>query len=437
MKRLIEENLLQWKTSSRRKPLIVRGARQVGKTFTIKKFSADHFQNNAIHIDFEKNRAVHKVFSGDLDAAHIISQLELFLNKKIIPGSTLLFLDEIQACPNALTALRYFYEEAPALHVMAAGSLLDFALEEMSFPVGRVQFMEMNPMSFAEFLYATGGDNLAELVRKPPAVQPEAIHETLLKAIRNYFIVGGMPEAVAAYASTGSLFDSLAVHHELVESYMNDFSKYGVRVDRECLETVFRSVARSVGNQLKYTRLAEGHSGHTIKKAFQLLMRARVITPVYAASASGLPLGALKDASAFKAIMVDLGLMHALCGLNAAEECSRDKLLSAYSGALAEQFVGQELRTTQSGGLYYWSRQEKNSSAEVDYLSVTDGVIHPVEVKSGPEGRLRSLHLLLKSIPDCGNGIVLNEGVYGRLASGRLEFVPLYYTASATGGFHK
>ncbi len=151
-----------------------------------------------------------------------------------------------------------------------------------------------------------------------------------------------------------------------------------------------------------------------------------LITPVYSASPAGLPLGALKDVSTFKAIMVDLGLMHALCGLNAAEECSRESLLSIYSGALAEQFVGQELRITQKGDLFYWSREEKSSSAEVDYLAVINGGIHPIEVKSGPEGRLKSLHLLLKTYADCGSGLVLNEGTFGNLPSEKLEFVPLY-----------
>ncbi|OGJ84883.1 MAG: hypothetical protein A2487_07335 [Candidatus Raymondbacteria bacterium RifOxyC12_full_50_8] len=203
-------------------------------------------------------------------------------------------------------------------------------------------------------------------------------------------------------------------------------------MNKDCLETVLRAVARSVGSRLKYTRLAKGYSGHTIKQAFQLLTRARVITPVYSASPSGLPLGALKDVSTFKAIMVDLGLMHSLCGLNAAEECTRENLLSIYNGALAEQFAGQELRITQAGGLYYWSREAKSSSAEVDYLAVVNGSIRPIEVKSGPEGRLKSMHLLLETFNNCGNGIVLNEGIFGTLPSKRLEFIPLYYTSAAT-----
>jgi len=288
--------------------------------------------------------------------------LELIINKKITPGDTLLFLDEIQACPKALTAMRYLYEEVPELHIIAAGSLLDFALEEFSFPVGRVQFLEMYPMCFSEFLQASGKNQLAEIISSPPGPQPEAVHAILLDQLRVFFTVGGMPEAVQVYITSGSLLESLAVHQELVESYIGDFSKYGTRVDKDCLETVLRSVARSVGQQIKYARLAEGYSGHTIKKAFRLLTLARVITPVYSANPSGFPLGALKNASIFKAIMVDLGLMHSLCGLNANEQCSRANLLSIYRGALAEQFVGQELRITQGGDLFYWSRASKSSS---------------------------------------------------------------------------
>ncbi len=416
-----------------RKPLIIRGARQVGKTFTIKKFAQDNFKDNWILFDFEKNRSLHKIFAEDLNIAAVISQLEIAANKKIIPDSTLLIFDEIQACPRALSALRYFYEEYPGLPVVAAGSLLDFALEEFSFPVGRVSFLEMNPMTFAEFLYAIGKDMLAELLFKPPEKLPDSVHDLLLKRLRDYMMVGGMPEAVSVFTTKGSMLDVFSTQGELVESYIGDFSKYASRVNRDCLEAVLRGVAASVGRQLKYTHLAEGHSLYSIKKAFQLLVRARVITPVYSASPSGLPLGAQSDASTFKAVMVDMGLMHHLCGLNASTALSGEDLLSIYNGALAEQFVGQELRITQGGALYYWSRNVRNSSAEVDYLTVVDGIIRPLEVKSCSEGRLKSLHLLLQTYTNCGKGLVFNQGVYGEMASQKIEFAPLYYVSTITG----
>jgi predicted AAA+ superfamily ATPase len=432
MVRLVEKKLQSWKSDSLRKPLIIRGARQVGKTYTVKKFGVENFGDNFFVVDFEKNRSIHSIFSDNLDAHHLISQLELFLGKRLIPGESLIFFDEIQACPRALTALRYFYEDVPGLHVIAAGSLLDFALEENSFPVGRVQFDEMHPLSFEEFVLASGNSILSDIIGKPPQLLPESVHVLLLKFIREYMMVGGMPEAVSVYLTTKSLLAAMNVHHDLLDSYLEDFSKYGQRIDRDCLETVLKSIAKSVGSRIKYSHLAEGYSGHTIKRAVQLLERARVITPVFSTSPSGLPLGALKNVQNFKAILVDIGLMHALCGLDAMEECSREKLLSIYNGSLAEQFVGQELRTTQKGRLFYWSREAKSSSAEVDYVVVVDGEIRPVEVKSGTSGKLKSLHLLLETYPACGRAIVLNEGRFGVGAETRIDFMPLYFAASST-----
>ncbi|MBI2195360.1 MAG: ATP-binding protein [Planctomycetes bacterium] len=432
MKRFINNALQEWKASSRRKPLILRGPRQVGKTYSVVEFGRMNFEQGLAVVDLERNRSWHRVFQGDLSPQQILADLEILLNSRIVPGKTLLFLDEIQSCPRAILALRYFLEECPELHVVAAGSLLEFALQDVSFPVGRVQFMEMNPMSFAEFLWAIRREEAAKVVLSSPSAQPEAIHQLLLEELRRYFFVGGMPESVAAYAQTRSFQDSFWVQAEIAEAYRQDFSKYAPHADKRCLDAVFSAVARSVGQQIKFSRLAEGFSNPTIKKAFELLCQARVIRKVPAANPSGLPLGVSASLKKFKALVVDIGLMQHLCAMPVDVEYARSDLLSIYEGAMAEQFVGQEMAFSQDE-LCYWAREARGSSAEVDYLAAVAGRICPVEVKSGAAGRLRSLHLLLQTYPNCPEGLVFSTAPFLRLPEQRLAFIPLYYAYSAAG----
>lgn len=430
MKRNTTEQLLAWKVQARRKPLILRGARQVGKTWVVTDFAKTHFKGSVHIIDLEKHPEWHRIFEGDLVAKKILSQLEVLLSTRIVPGNDLLFIDEIQTCPRAIAALRYFYEECPELHVIAAGSLLEFATRDISFPVGRVQFLNMGPLSFSEFLHATGKDQAADIVAAAPAKQPDAIHEMLLDEVRQYMFVGGMPEAVAAYASSGRIRDASDVHLELADAYRQDFSKYTPHVDRKCLTAVFASVARNVGSQIKYSHLAEGFTHPTIKKAFDLLCLAQVIRRVPAASPSGLPLGATASARNFKALMVDIGLMQHLCGMPMNGDYAKEDLLAIYQGAMAEQFVGQELTAAGHSELHYWAREAKSSSAEVDFLAVVDSRICPVEVKSGAAGRLRSLRLLLDTHKNCRPGYVLSCAPYGESPENQLIFLPLYYAGT-------
>jgi predicted AAA+ superfamily ATPase len=433
MKRLIDLKLSEWKESGRRKPLIVRGARQVGKTYSVQQFGQAHFDQLAA-VDLERNRNLHTVFSGDLDPKRMLAELEIFLDVKITPGKTLLFLDEIQSCPSALMALRYFHEEYPNLHVVAAGSLLEFAMSDISFPVGRIQFLDMHPMTFVEYLWAIGKEQAAEVVLSRPAPVPESTHDLLLDHLRDYSFIGGMPESVKTYSETGSFKEAFAVHSELVESFRQDFSKYSPRVDSQCLNGVLAGVARNVGNQVIYSRLTDGFSHHTIKRAFDVLCMARVITRVPSASPSGLPLGATASAKKIKALMLDIGLWQRLAGVSVDAEYSRSDLLDIHRGALAEQFVGQEMLVSLNTDLHYWARRAKGSTAEVDYLVVVDGAIVPVEVKSGASGRLRSMHLLLKEHPMIPRGIVFSSRMYSELPEQRLQFIPLYHAYSATGG---
>lgn len=431
MRRFINEELQRWKDSVRRKPLILRGARQVGKTWSLKEFGASCFDSLAL-VDLERNAHLRSLFDGELSATRICADLEVLLRQKITPGKTLLFFDEIQACPRAITALRYFYEEMPDLHVVAAGSLLEFALKDASFPVGRIQFLNLYPLCFAEYLEAIGNAPAAAAVMGSPAAISPAVHELLRNELKRYLFIGGMPAAVKAYAESGSMREAFEVQGEIAESYRMDFVKYTPQVDRFCLDTVFTALAQNVGQQIKYARLGEGYTNPTLKKAFEALCLAQVARKVASVDPSGLPLGASASAKTFKALLLDIGLMRYLSRMPDDVEYGRDDLLSIYRGAMAEQFVGQEMLVAQNGSLYYWDRQAKSSSAEVDYLAVLDGKIHPIEVKSGAAGSLRSLHLFLATYPECGTAMVFSDRPYADLPEQRISFLPLYAAFAAT-----
>jgi len=428
MKRLVENQVVDWKDSPRRKPLIIRGARQVGKTWLVENVLAHHFET-LVTIDLEKRRDLHVHFSGNLEPKTLLSYLEL-ATSRIIPGKTLLFFDEIQACPHAIMALRYFYEQMPELHVVAAGSLLEFAFGKISIPVGRVQYLHMYPMTFYEYLLAMGKDRMAEYAITPPIKVAEPVQQMILGELRSYFFVGGMPECVKVYRDSGSMVEAFQVQSEIIDSYRNDFTKYAPRIDTLCLDAVFLNVAKSIGEQLKYTRLNDGHSGQMNRKAIDLLVKARVIHKIPSCDPTGLPLGATANPKRFKALMLDIGLLQRLCQVPVELELQQENLLAMYRGKLAEQFVAQELLAWHSSELYYWARNARGSSAEVDYLAVRQGEIYPVEVKSGTGGSLRSLHLMLKKYLNCPKGLVLYSGTYKNLPEQKITFLPLYCAAT-------
>ena len=427
MKRFITDKLVEWKYRVNRKPLILRGARQIGKTWIIKDFGENYF-NGKIHIiNFEKRPDWHSVFELNFDVHRIIAELELLLNTSIIQGEDLLFFDEIQSCHSAIKALRYFYEEMPQQHIISAGSLLEFAFQDISIPVGRVEFLNMYPMSFPEFLLATGKSKLAEIVLTSPQKLSDTIHRTLISEVKRYFFVGGMPECVLRYSETQRFTDVFEIQLNLADTFRQDFSKYAPFADKRCLNIVFASTAKSIGKQIKYTHLSSDFSIPTIKKAYELLSQARVIRKIPATSPAGLPLEASASEKKFKTLMLDIGLMQQLCGLPVDTEYRKDNLLDIYNGAMAEQFAGQEFIAAGKDTLYYWSRDEKSSSAEVDYLLSSNGSIIPVEVKSGVSGRLKSMHLLLEKFTNCPYGLVLSGSSYARLQEQKLVFIPLYY----------
>ncbi len=427
MKRQITSKLILWKESSGRKPLIIRGARQTGKSFTITEFGNNYFEGTIHVLNFEKRMDWHSIFELNLDVKRIMGELEILSGKKIIPGRDLLFFDEIQECPNAIASLRYFYEQIPELHVIAAGSLLEFALGNIPFPVGRVQLMNMYPMNFNEFLVATGNEPAAKLISDFPTEVSESVHNMLTGELKKYFFVGGMPECVNKYVETGSFNEVFEIQSDLLATFRQDFLKYSPRTDVGCLNAVLNSVPQKIGQQIKYSGLAQGYSNPTIKKAFELLETARIFRKVKAASPAGLPLGASASDKKFKALLLDVGLLGSFYGVSRSQEYSKTDILSVFQGALAEQFIGQEILSATGNDLFYWSREAKSSNAETDYLIEKQGKIVPVEVKSGKGGSLKSLHLLLETYKNINEAIVFSDAAYRKSEIQKIAFVPLYF----------
>ncbi len=430
MERTIESTLIDWKAQTFRKPLIIRGARQVGKTFSISRFGAACFES-LIKLDFERNRSIHKIFDQDLSARKILQDIEIFSETKIIPGKTLLFFDEIQECERALLSLRYFYEEMPDCHVIAAGSMLEFALGKISFPVGRVSFEWMQPMTFFEFLNASGKNILAEQLPCISNFKPvsEFVHQKILEQLKIYFLTGGMPEAVKRYCHAGSVSDSFAVQEEIFQAYLQSLIKYNRRADIDSLDHIMRTIPSFVGNQVKYSRLDPDRRIEKTKTSLQILEKALILQIIKSSNANSLPLSTGVSSKKFKPLFLDIGLMQYNSGVSAIEVIEAKDLSHVYQGALAEQFVGQEMYAaggSENRKMYYWARDKKSSSAEIDYLYISDGTILPIEVKSGPKGKLKSLHLFLKEHPKIKIGYVMSPIVFEKQRLDNIIFIPIY-----------
>ena len=403
MKNLNREfnNLLEsWKNSNSRLPLLVRGARQVGKTYSIRHFASNSF-DSLVEINFEKQADLKSVFK-DLDPKDIIRQLQIILNTNVSPGQTLLFFDEIQMCPRAIMSLRYFFEEMPELHVIAAGSLLEFTLKDKAFsmPVGRIQYAHMFPMSFVEFLDATGNKTQAEYINQLSLSEPipTGIHQELLRQFRNYLIVGGMPRAVATFTEEQNTLDYQNVQRSIIQTYREDFRKYGKRVSQENIEKIYSTAPSLTGKQYKFSRVDRNAAARDLRRALTLLVKAQVINQIFATSATALPLAMQKKEKVFKISGLDIGLTQRM--LNVDAELLRDTNYEfIHAGSLAEQVVGQELLAYRNPfdtpELYFWAREKKGSSAEIDFLYTIDHHILPIEVKAGTTGRLKSLRIFL------------------------------------------
>lgn len=430
MIRAIDQKLINWKNQTFRKPLIVRGARQVGKTFSITFFGETCF-DSFIKLDFERDRSIHKIFDQDLSIKNIVQSLELLSETKIIPGKTLLFFDEIQECERALLSLRYFYEEMPDLHVIAAGSMLEFALGQVSFPVGRVCFEWMRPMVFYEFLNAVGKNLLAEQLPCISDLKPvsDFAHQKIIEQLKIYFLTGGMPEAVKRYCLTRSLTDSFEVHDQIFQTYLSSLIKYYRRADIDSLDHIMRTIPSFVGNQINYTKLDPERRIEKTKTSLQILEKALILQIIRSSNANNLPLGAGISTKKMKPLFLDIGLVQYNSGVSANDIIGANDLSHIYKGALTEQFVGQEIVAaggSESGRMYYWARDKKSSSAEIDYLYVFDGNIFPIEVKSGPRGKLKSLHLFMQEHPDIKTGYVMSPSVYKKQRVENMTFIPVY-----------
>ncbi len=394
LNRLYERELTAWLQGRRRKPLVLRGARQVGKSTLVENF-ARAAGLRLVSINCEKNRQLDRVFQS-LDLPRILQELESVAAQGAIDAQALLFLDEIQATPNALQALRYFYEERADLPVMAAGSLLEFALSKHSFsmPVGRVQYLHMGPMTFREFVEACEPDLLAPLDRIGfDTPLPETAHQRLCALQRHFLYVGGMPEAVAAFKETGSFTEVAAVQREILDTYIDDFAKYAQEHELALLQRVFASIPRMLGQKIKYVNLASGERAARVRSMIHLLAKAQVVLPVFHSHCSGVPLGADIDDTVFKLAFLDVGLANRLCGLAWRDISEADDTRLVNEGGIAEQYVAQQLAWCGKGkpDLTYWHREGRQGNAEVDFVLAFGPVIYPVEVKAGKSGTLKSL----------------------------------------------
>jgi predicted AAA+ superfamily ATPase len=328
-------------------------------------------------------------------------------------------------------ALRYLYEERPEIPVIAAGSALEFALGEVSFPVGRVTFAWMRPLTFQEFLVAAGHEGLAAALPAldTPHAGSAAVHERTLEELRKYLIVGGMPEAVGRFLERGSFEASAAVHADLAGSLAESLVKYRVRTDPESVAQVFRQLPRLVGRQVRFSHLDPDRRVETTKASASALARALLHHPVHAVDAHGLPLGGAIHEKRFKSLFLDVGLLQFLRGVSPREVLSAADLGALHQGAITEQFVGQELLAaggTENGEVFYWSRADQGGNAEVDFLLVREGTVYPLEVKSGAAGRLRSLHRFLQEHPETPFGLAFSPVVRERRMDGRVLYLPLY-----------
>jgi len=415
MKRDIDNELKKWKTDKRRYPLLVRGARQVGKSFSVRKFGKENFEN-LVEINFEQDPRYLECFNT-LKPKEIVNSISILSHSEITPGKTLLFLDEIQECPNAIISLRYFYEQYPELHVIGAGSLLEFALslEDFKMPVGRIQYIYFKPLSFLEFLEATGEERTREVINEINIKNfpTKAVHDHILSLIKIYSLIGGMPAVIYEYINSGDIRRCLDIQSIIIQTYRDDFGKYASKVKYKYLQKVFYGVPKIVGKRFMYSNIDREIKSRDLKEALELLEKAGVIIKVQHTGGNGLPLEAQVKENIFKTVFLDIGLMQNICGLNSdIIISSSDDFIKINEGALAEQFVAQELISYQNHyvkpSLYYWVRQAKNSSAEIDFLIPCRSKVLPVEVKSGKTGTLKSIHQYLKKA-DIKAGIKISQ----------------------------
>lgn len=432
MKRLIDYYLMEWKKSPYRKSLLLRGARQVGKTYSVRQLGKTY--TSFVEINFEITTSAKDVFEYDLEPDRIISALSLIVGQQIIPGETLLFFDEIQQAPRVLTALRYFYEKLPKLHVIAAGSLLDFTIQLVGIPVGRVSSLYMYPLSFFEFLCACGYTVLAQAILPGAITAPvsEAIHHKLLLLFGEYCAVGGMPEAVMCWQETKNPLLCFEIFHTLIDTYRQDFDKYAERFQIKYLAALFDAIPRFWGTRFKYSAVEGEYRKRELSPCLDLLTTAGIVHSVMRSAGNGVPLGAEVDFEHFKLILLDCALGQAILGLDLKAWFLSPEQEFVNKGAVIEALIGQELlayaHPAHKAHLFYWSRNAPGSEAEVDYLITDQGKVVPVEVKSGVGSTLRSMHMFLENHPQSPYGLRFSAQNYS--VHEKIHSYPLYAVAT-------
>lgn len=429
--RKIDKELAEWIRDPNRKPLLIRGARQVGKSSSVRALSK--YFESILEINFEEQKRVHSLFEGDLTPGEIVRNLSIMFNIRIVPGRTLVFFDEIQACKGAISSLRFFYEKMPELHVIAAGSLLEFVLGDLpSFGVGRIRSLFLYPFSFEEFLAASGEEFLIKAKNEASVNSPlkGPVHEKLLKLLKTYLILGGMPEVVSTYAENEDIIECQRKLDDLIISLRADFTKYKKRVPELRINEVLSSVVQQAGGKFTYSRVNSESNHKQIKESLELLIMSGLVIPVTHTSANGIPLGAETDQKKRKIIIFDTGVFQRLAGMDIAEIIFEDNFDLVNKGAIAEQFAGLEMVKSASCynnmSLYYWHRESLNSNAEVDYVIQKGKEIIPVEIKSGSKGSMQSLFLFLKekNRPYGLRFSLENYSRYGQILSCPLYAIP-------------
>lgn len=429
MKRIIDWHLDAWKNSPKRKPLLLRGARQIGKTYAVRQLGKNF--ESFVEINFELIPEAKNIFEKDLQPDRILLELSLLSQKDIEPGKTLLFLDEVQAAHKSILALRYFYELKPDLHVVAAGSLLDFAIEEIGMPVGRVSSLYVYPLSFMEFLAATNHSKFIKTILAETELS-DALHGNLLNLLAQYLVIGGMPEAVKAWVETKDPRASYESQNSLIDTYRQDFAKYAKKHQIPYLEVFLEQIHYFIGKQFKYSAIHGEYKKRELAPCLQLLKKANVVHQITHTSGHGLPLGAEANLDKFKLIWLDVGLSQTLLGLDITSWFLNPDKELINRGTIAEAFVGQELLVYSSPktktNLYYWKRESPGSLAEIDYLYDFQGKVLPIEVKSGHGSTLRSLHKFLEEHTNAKIGWRLWSGNY--VFHENIASKPLYAVAT-------
>lgn len=392
MQRKLMDRLVGWKRSERRKPLIVNGARQVGKTWILKELGRLHFESVA-YVSLDKDERARRFFEPDLDPRRIVSSLSLHLDMDIDPGRTLVVLDEIQSCPAAITSLKYFCEDAQEYHVAAAGSLLGIsATHGTGFPVGKVSTLNLFPLSFTEFLCATGSGRYAELVERGDHAMMDTFSDKLKELLRTYYIVGGMPEAVNAYIGTADVRDARGVQDQILTDYTSDFAKHVPANLLARTMLAWDSIPKHLSKENKkfvFGQVRKGARAADFEENLRWLEQAGLVTKVPRVSKPGMPLKAYRDQNAFKVFMLDIGLLGAMSGLSPAAMVDGGGIFTEFKGALTEQYVCQQLVSDCGLAPYYWSAE--NSSGEIDFLVQDGSGVYPIEVKAEENLRAKSL----------------------------------------------